>query len=164
MRQAPPLMHRRARPRREQAIYQQYARAARATAQATGAVTILVSHRFSTARKADLVVVRDSGSITEMGTHEELLAQQGLSVQMFTLQARALQRYLLSQHEISTLARYWSGSLRRAFDGSTSRWERRRDDSANPYSPTEPSGSCGVGAACLTIGLLGAGVGLIVSE
>jgi len=54
-----------------------------------GAVTIIVSHRFSTVRMADLVVVVDAGGIAEFGSHEELLAKMGLYSELFALQARA---------------------------------------------------------------------------
>ncbi|MFE0171184.1 ATP-binding cassette domain-containing protein [Streptomyces sp. NPDC059002] len=54
-----------------------------------GTVTLLVSHRFSTVRGADLIVVRDQGRIVETGGHDELLARRGLYAQMYALQARA---------------------------------------------------------------------------
>ncbi|MBL8717747.1 MAG: ABC transporter ATP-binding protein [Myxococcales bacterium] len=48
---------------------------------------ILITHRFSTVRMADRVVVVDDGRIVEDGTHEALLAQDGLYARMFKLQA-----------------------------------------------------------------------------
>ncbi|MFD6436313.1 ABC transporter ATP-binding protein [Streptomyces venezuelae] len=54
-----------------------------------GTVTLLVSHRFSTVRGADLIVVLDHGRVAETGSHDELLARRGLYAQMYGLQARA---------------------------------------------------------------------------
>lgn len=55
----------------------------------SGGVTVLISHRFSTVRMADLIVVLDEGRVAEMGDHEELLRSGGTYAQLFTLQARA---------------------------------------------------------------------------
>lgn len=52
-----------------------------------GKSTIIISHRFSTVRKAEQIIVLDRGRITESGTHEELLAQNGTYAEMFKLQA-----------------------------------------------------------------------------
>jgi ATP-binding cassette subfamily B protein len=52
-------------------------------------VTLLISHRFSTVRMADLIVVLDQGRVTETGDHETLLRSGGTYAQLFTLQARA---------------------------------------------------------------------------
>jgi ATP-binding cassette, subfamily B, bacterial len=51
-------------------------------------ITILISHRFSTVRMADQIVVLNSGHIVERGSHEELMSLNGRYAHLFTLQAR----------------------------------------------------------------------------
>ena len=52
-----------------------------------GTTTILISHRFSTVRKADQICVLDKGHVVELGTHDELIRLQGRYQTMFDLQA-----------------------------------------------------------------------------
>ncbi len=52
-----------------------------------GKTTIIVSHRFSTVRRADRIIVIDHGKIVESGSHKDLLKQKGLYHEMFTKQA-----------------------------------------------------------------------------
>jgi len=52
----------------------------------TGKTTILISHRISTVKDADQIVVLDRGTITERGTHEELLTQGGLYANLYEKQ------------------------------------------------------------------------------
>ena len=53
-----------------------------------GLTTVVISHRFSTVRRAQRIVVLDRGRITEQGSHEELLALGGRYAELFELQAR----------------------------------------------------------------------------
>lgn len=53
-----------------------------------GVTSLVISHRFSTVRKADQIVVLDEGSVVEAGTHDQLVAQGGRYARMFDVQAR----------------------------------------------------------------------------
>jgi ATP-binding cassette subfamily B protein len=55
----------------------------------SGRVTILVSHRFSTVRMADLIVVLDGARLVEVGTHEELMGKGGQYSELYGIQAAA---------------------------------------------------------------------------
>ncbi|GAA2759780.1 ATP-binding cassette domain-containing protein [Actinopolymorpha rutila] len=72
----------------EHALFERYAATARA-GRATGAVTVLVSHRFSTVRSADLILVVDRGRIAEAGTHADLMRRAGLYAELYAMQARS---------------------------------------------------------------------------
>jgi ATP-binding cassette subfamily B protein len=72
----------------ESRLFQRFAEMSRAGA-ATGGITVLISHRFSTVGMADLIVVLEGGRLVEYGSHEELMARGGGYAQMFALQARA---------------------------------------------------------------------------
>jgi len=50
-------------------------------------MAILISHRLSTVRMADRIVVLDAGRVVESGTHEQLMVEQGRYAHLFTLQA-----------------------------------------------------------------------------
>jgi ATP-binding cassette subfamily B protein len=73
----------------EHALFRRFAGAARRTAAATGGVTVLVSHRFSTVRMADRIVVLERGRIVEQGTHDAHIGRGGLYAELYALQARA---------------------------------------------------------------------------
>lgn len=75
-------------PAAEQRLYERFASLSRANS-SQGCVTVLVSHRFSTVRMADLIVVLDKGRVQQRGTHAELIAQGGLYAELFELQASA---------------------------------------------------------------------------
>lgn len=91
----------------EHALFERYAAAARrgaapgaragavagadAVAARSGRVTILVSHRFSTVRMADLIVVLDGSRVVEVGTHADLMAREGQYAELYGIQAAAYQ-------------------------------------------------------------------------
>jgi ATP-binding cassette, subfamily B, bacterial len=72
----------------EHELFTRWTRAARQLRERSGAITVLVSHRFSTVRMADLILVLQDGRICEHGRHDELLRAQGLYAELFELQAR----------------------------------------------------------------------------
>jgi ATP-binding cassette, subfamily B, bacterial len=72
----------------EHALFERYAAAARGD-RASGAITILVSHRFSTVRMADMIVVMDGARVVEVGTHEELMRKRGQYAELYEIQAAA---------------------------------------------------------------------------
>jgi ATP-binding cassette, subfamily B, bacterial len=73
----------------EHALFERYAAAARGATSDNGRITILVSHRFSTVRMADLIVVLDGARLVEVGTHEELMAKHGAYSELYAIQAAA---------------------------------------------------------------------------
>jgi ATP-binding cassette subfamily B protein len=54
-----------------------------------GRITILVSHRFSTVRMADLIVILDGARLVETGSHDQLIAAGGQYAQLYAIQAAA---------------------------------------------------------------------------
>jgi ATP-binding cassette subfamily B protein len=67
-------------------------RIARALRQrASGRTTVLISHRLSSIRRADLIVVLADGTVAESGTHDELMAAAGRYRRLFSVQAAAYQ-------------------------------------------------------------------------
>jgi ATP-binding cassette subfamily B protein len=72
----------------EHALFERYAAAAHGSGE-SGRITLLVSHRFSTVRMADLIVVLDGAKLVEVGTHEELMAKRGQYSELYSIQAAA---------------------------------------------------------------------------
>jgi ATP-binding cassette subfamily B protein len=76
--------------RSEQELFSRIISSARRAAD-RGAITLLVSHRLSTVRDADMIVVLREGRVVEAGTHSALMEEPGLYAELFTLQSRAYQ-------------------------------------------------------------------------
>ncbi len=70
----------------EHALFERYAAGARSHT-ASGRITVLVSHRFSTVRMADLIVVLDGARVVQVGSHEELMARGGQYADLYAIQA-----------------------------------------------------------------------------
>jgi ATP-binding cassette subfamily B protein len=75
-------------PQSEHALFERYAETAREAGDRCGAITVLVSHRFSTVRMADLIVFLEGGRVAEVGSHDELVARGGRYAELFEIQAR----------------------------------------------------------------------------
>jgi ATP-binding cassette subfamily B protein len=82
----------------EHALFERWAAAARGREEtgngggdgaSRGRITLLVSHRFSTVRMADLIVVLDGARVVEVGSHRELMAHGGQYAELYEIQARA---------------------------------------------------------------------------
>ncbi|HEX6807922.1 MAG TPA: ABC transporter ATP-binding protein [Gemmatimonadaceae bacterium] len=71
----------------EHALFERFASAART--RRSSRITILVSHRFSTVRMADLIIVLDGARLVEVGSHEDLLARGGQYAELYGIQAEA---------------------------------------------------------------------------
>lgn len=75
-------------PEAEQLLFDAYHRAASDSGR-LGAITVLISHRFSSVKMADTIVVLDGGRIVERGDHRSLLALDGHYARMYRQQAEA---------------------------------------------------------------------------
>jgi ATP-binding cassette subfamily B protein len=71
--------------RAEHEVFQRFAELTR------GKTAVLISHRFSTVRMADRILVIERGHLLEIGSHQELLAQNGRYAELFNLQAKGYQ-------------------------------------------------------------------------
>ncbi len=67
--------------RAEHDVFQRFAELTR------GRMALLISHRFSTVRMADRILVLENGQVSETGSHDELMTRRGLYSQLFELQA-----------------------------------------------------------------------------
>lgn len=71
----------------ERAVFERYMAHARTIARTSGAITVIVSHRFSTVAGSDLILVMDRGRLVESGDHETLMARGGTYAGLYSLQA-----------------------------------------------------------------------------
>lgn len=76
-------------PAAEHALFERYAEQARRAGAATDAITVLVSHRFSTVRMADHIIVVRDGRVVETGDHPSLIAADGFYAELYGIQAAA---------------------------------------------------------------------------
>jgi ATP-binding cassette subfamily B protein len=70
----------------ERRVFEWFSRVA-ANDDPTGTITVIVSHRFSTVRTADLIAVMHEGRVVEWGDHQELLRRGGRYAEMYRIQA-----------------------------------------------------------------------------
>jgi ATP-binding cassette, subfamily B, bacterial len=75
----------------EHAIFERYATALHHAADgaSNGRISVLVSHRFSTVRMADHIVVLDGARVVQTGSHDELMAAGGTYAELYRIQAAA---------------------------------------------------------------------------
>jgi ATP-binding cassette subfamily B protein len=71
----------------EHALFERFAAVSRQQA-TNGRVTVLVSHRFSTVRMADVIVVLDGAHVAEVGSHDELMTRGGQYAELYSIQAQ----------------------------------------------------------------------------
>lgn len=75
-------------PASEHQLFERFTRLAADSARRSGTITLLVTHRYSTVRSADLIIVLDGGRIIERGHHDELMALGGRYAELYGLQAK----------------------------------------------------------------------------
>lgn len=73
----------------EDQLFERYVSAAARAGSLVGCITVLVTHRFSTVKRVDQIVVMEAGRVLEVGTHLELLERGGLYSDLFELQSAA---------------------------------------------------------------------------
>ena len=71
-----------------------------------GRTTFVIAQRLSTVRRADIILVLDHGCIVQRGKHAELLTQDGLYRQIYDLQLRDQEEFLLTMQELDETARH----------------------------------------------------------
>ncbi|MEW1845576.1 ABC transporter ATP-binding protein, partial [Nonomuraea angiospora] len=69
--------------------FSRYARRSRELAALNGAISVIVSHRFSTVADADLILVMAAGKLVESGRHDELLTRNGMYADLYGIHAAA---------------------------------------------------------------------------
>ncbi|MBB4342992.1 ABC transporter ATP-binding protein [Rhizobium leguminosarum] len=74
-------------PLAERSLFERYVQKANKVAQHSGGITLFITHRFSTVRVADLIVVVSGGTIAEVGTHESLIDAGGVYARLNEIQA-----------------------------------------------------------------------------
>jgi ATP-binding cassette subfamily B protein len=72
----------------EHSLFESFAAQAR-TGITAGRITVLVSHRFSTVRMADLILVLQGSRLVEVGSHEQLMAGRGTYAELYEIQAKS---------------------------------------------------------------------------
>jgi ATP-binding cassette subfamily B protein len=75
----------------EHSLFESFANQAR-RGDGRGRITLLVSHRFSTVRMADLILVLQGSRLVEVGSHAELMAAGGVYAELYGIQAAAYRR------------------------------------------------------------------------
>lgn len=85
----------------EHLLFERYAERARALS-GRDHLTLLVSHRFSTVRMADLIVVLDGARVIEQGTHDDLMELDGRYAELYGIQARAYRVQSTGEQRSST--------------------------------------------------------------
>lgn len=76
-------------PQAEHDLYERFVDTGRDHRATTGAITLLVSHRFSTVRMADHIIVLANGRVAEHGTHEQLMTRGGQYAELYRTQSDA---------------------------------------------------------------------------
>ncbi|MEO3973586.1 ABC transporter ATP-binding protein [Streptomyces sp. CAU 1734] len=76
-------------PQSEHDLFERFTRPNGSVLRAPGHITLLISHRFSTVRAADHIVVLDQGRVAEEGTHEQLMSLDGQYAELYRVQSRA---------------------------------------------------------------------------
>ncbi len=74
-------------PRAEHDLYERFMTQTRPLADRSGCIALIVSHRFSTVRMADPIIVLSDGRVRETGTHDQLIAANGEYAEHFRVQA-----------------------------------------------------------------------------
>lgn len=70
----------------ESQVFNRYIGHGRQMAQRAGTITLVITHRFSTVRDADFILVLEGGHIVDTGTHRDLMRGNGLYKELYSLQ------------------------------------------------------------------------------